>query len=241
VKAILEFHGVNVQDQRGLETVFKIACIAHFEAQGKVGSSFDVAASAFGGLLHYKRFDPAWLAQEFKAEKRLYRIVDGPWPALHLEPLAVPKEFRLLLGYTGPDSSTKEMIRKMEVAKTTQEEEYRRIVHEIGRAVEKLVRAFRQSNAAEITDGIRHNRRLLQDIARLSELNLETNQLGLLADIAEQNGAAGKFSGSGGGGVGIAVCFDAPTEKKIVSGWQKNGITRVDAKIAPPTIVTELK
>ncbi|MDO8624797.1 MAG: phosphomevalonate kinase [Candidatus Diapherotrites archaeon] len=241
IKAILEFHDQNVETQKGLEVVFKLACIAHFEAQGKVGSGFDVAASTFGGLMHYKRFDPVWLAEQFKANKKLHGVVDAKWPALHLEPLKAPKNFRLLLGYTGPDTSTKEMIKKMDATKTERRAAYDLIIREIKDTVERIVHYFRSSNSAEIMKGLRHNRRLLQDLSRLSGLGFETPKLEILANIAEQHKAAGKFSGSGGGGVGIAVCFDAQTEKKIVADWKKNGITPVDAHIAPRAIVTELE
>jgi len=48
------------------DVVFKLSCIAHYLAQGMLGSGFDVAAAVFGGLLAYRRFDPVWLGRQLK-------------------------------------------------------------------------------------------------------------------------------------------------------------------------------
>ena len=56
VEAILGFHRMETESKEAKETIFKIAALAHYEAQGKVGSCFDIAASTFGGLLAYKKF-----------------------------------------------------------------------------------------------------------------------------------------------------------------------------------------
>ena len=232
VKAVLEFHGIDAKSPHGKELVFKLACMAHFEAQGKVGSSFDVAASTYGGMLKYKRFDPTWLAAQSAAKKNTAQIAQAAWPSLQLEPLEVPKNFRLLLGYTGPDSSTKEMIRKMDQIKVEKKEEYWKIVHEIKKIVEALVPALKKNDSEKILALIQKNRAALGRLSDLSELNLETPKLALLSDISEKNRGAGKLSGSGGGGVGIAVCFDPKIEEKILLEWKQAGIEPVDAKIA---------
>jgi phosphomevalonate kinase len=233
VRAILKLHGIKTENQKGLELVFKLACMAHFEAQGKVGSSFDVAASTFGGMLLYKRFDPQWLQQQATAGKNTAEIVEAEWPALQIEPLTIPKGFQLLIGYTGPDTSTKEMIKKVQACKAEKKEEYWRVMNSIQQCVQELIPAIKQNNSQKILEELQRNRNALVGLAEVSEIELETSALAKLANICEENGAAGKFSGSGGGGLGIGICFDSKTRQKIEEEWKKAGIVPVKAGIAP--------
>src|SRR3989338_7445979 len=62
IAAVLNFHTYNASK----EEIFKLATISHYYAQGKVGSAFDVAASTYGGVFVYSRFDTEWI---------LYKIV----------------------------------------------------------------------------------------------------------------------------------------------------------------------
>ena len=79
---------------------------------------------------------------------------------------------------------------------------------------------------------LRENRKQLQDLSTSSQNNLETKELGILADIAEKYGCAGKFSGAGGGDCGIAVSFDAEKSKKIKGAWKRKGIIPLKVKIS---------
>src|SRR3989344_4074434 len=55
--AVLKLNGVGIETEQEKDALFKLAIIAHYKAQGKIGSGFDVAASVFGGALVYTRFD----------------------------------------------------------------------------------------------------------------------------------------------------------------------------------------
>lgn len=235
VDVILQHHGFRTNSNSARETVFKLGCLAHFNAQGKLGSSFDVAASTFGGMIHYERFDPKWVEEQAKSGKNLGQIVDTDWPSLVMEPLAVPQDFQLLIGYTGPDTSTKEMIKKVQACKEEKKTEYWQTINEIKALVSELIPGIKKPSHTTIVSKLWDNRRSLQKLAKLSGIELETPKLAELADIAEAHGTAGKFSGSGGGGLGIAVCFESKTRQKIEKDWQKVGIAPVKAGIAKPT------
>lgn len=60
IKAILKFHGCEYDELK----VFKLAVIAHYLFQKKVGSGADVAVSTFKRPLLYKRFDAEWLVKK---------------------------------------------------------------------------------------------------------------------------------------------------------------------------------
>lgn len=232
VAAILKIHSYNLEEKKTKDLVFNIACTAHYLAQGKVGSSFDIAASTYGGVLVYKRFDPAWLVREMKSGKSIARVMDSEWPSLLVENLKLPKEFRLLVGFVGYSASTKELILKINTFKTEKKEHYWKIINSIKTITEKLVMAIKEGKNQEITYLLKENRKQLQELSNASQNNLETGELALLADIAEKNGVAGKFSGAGGGDCGIAVCFDKKTAEKIKRAWEKNNIYPIKVKIA---------
>lgn len=232
VGAILKQHGFDLEQKQAKDLVFKIACTAHYLAQGKVGSSFDIAASTYGGVLVYKRFDPDWLVKEMGSGKSVAQVMDSEWPSFTAENLSLPKDFRLLVGFVGYSASTKELILKLNTFKTEKKEHYWQIMNSIKAITEKLIPAIKQSSQQGIISLLRENRKQLQDLSNSSQNNLETQELAKLADISEQAGAAGKFSGAGGGDCGIAVCFDEKTALKIRSEWQASKIIPLDVRIS---------
>ena len=58
IAGLLSFYNFEIETKKSKEIIYKLATIAHYFAQGKVGSAFDIAASTYGGIIVYKRFDP---------------------------------------------------------------------------------------------------------------------------------------------------------------------------------------
>lgn len=232
VGAVLKINGYDLSKKETKDAVFKIACTAHYLAQGKVGSSFDIAASTYGGVLKYTRFDPKWLAAEMATGKSTAQIMDEAWPAFTAENIKLPEKFELLVGFTGNSASTKELILKLNSFKETQKEHYWKIINNIKGITEKLIPAIKENNEAKITELLKENRKQLQDLSNSSQNNLETKELAILADIAEKYGCAGKQSGAGGGDCGIAVSFSPEISKKIKIAWKRKGIVPLKVKIA---------
>lgn len=232
VAALLKFHGIDVKEKRSKDLIYKIAATAHYIAQGKVGSGFDIAAATFGGIIVYKRFDPKWLIAEINSGKKIAEIMDTKWPAYFVEELQMPVGFNLSVGYTGNSASTKELILKLNSFKETQKERYWQIINGIKGATEQLIDAIKAKEKQKIIGLLNENRKLLQQLSNESQNNLETKELALIADIAQQYGAAGKFSGAGGGDCGIAVCFDKKIAKKIEKKWEEKGIYPIEVNIA---------
>src|SRR3989344_5623930 len=95
IASVLAFHDYPVEK----EEVYKLATIAHYFAQGKVGSAFDVAASTYGGIFVYKRFDPKWLQQKVDAGIGLPAIVAEKWAGLYVEQLGDFSDFCMAIGW----------------------------------------------------------------------------------------------------------------------------------------------
>jgi len=232
VAALLKEHGISIKEKKQKELIYKIASTAHYLAQGKVGSAFDIAAATFGNAIVYKRFDPNWLIAEINSSKKISEIMDSEWPAFSAEELALPKGFNLNVCYTGYSASTKELILKLNSFKETQKERYWQIINGIKSITEQLIEAIKAEEKQKIIELLNENRKLLQQLSNESQNNLETKELALIADIAQQYGAAGKFSGAGGGDCGIAVSFDKKIGKKIEAEWEKQGLMPIKIKIS---------
>lgn len=229
-KAILKFHDFYIDLIDRLELVFKLACLSHYFASGKLGSGFDVACSAYKKPIVYSRFDQIWLNQKLADIKKISEIVLLKWPALEIKEIKLPENMQVLIGFVGYSASTTKMIEKMNLFKNSQTEIYQSIMQSINFVVLKLVRALECCDQIEIISLITKNRDLLANLSAESGIELETKELELLIYLAQDCAAkslhktAAKFSGAGGGDCGIAVCFDDIIAQKIFNEWNSAGI-----------------
>ena len=226
VAALLDFHGYHSSK----EEIYKLATIAHYYAQGKVGSAFDVAASTFGGLFVYSRFDPAWLTAKIDKGESLAAIVKEKWHSLVIEPIEVPHDFHLLVGWTGESFSTSNAIKQMNEFKAANRTEYDRLFREIGSVAKNAIHAFKENKYTDFYLYLIENEALLKKLGDTSGVNIETPELAKLSEIAIDCGAAGKLSGSGGD-CGIAVSFDKDVAADIVAKWKEAGLYPLDVTI----------
>ncbi len=239
VAAVLALHKHKIKSPKDKERIFKLSCIAHFLGQGKIGSAFDVAASTFGGALIYKRFDAKWLEGELKA-KKISEVVDGQWPQLYFQPLKLPNNFEIVVGFSGKSASTKELVAKINKYKQMDNAQYQGIMQELKETTEQLIVAMKKGNEAQILGLVRQNRRVLKDLSDSSLNELETPDLRKIIEAADQNGAAGKFSGAGGGDCAIAVCFSKKTVEAVKKAIKQKDLFPLDVRISKEGVMVVL-
>lgn len=239
IGAILELNGTHIEKNR--DVIYKLAAIAHYRAQGKLGSAFDIAASTYGGIFSYIAPDLGKVTEELQKGTSVRKLAEMDWPLLHIKSLEVPQDFRLAVGWTKSAASTPEMIKQMNEWKARNPGGYNGLMAMISEVVDRLLRAWRMKDREQIISLLRENRRLLQELTKSSGVPVETEDLKRLADIAEQFGAAGKLSGAGGGDVGIAVCFDEHIAEDIKHAWQQGGIVPLDVAFDPRGVRVERK
>ncbi|MFA5763439.1 MAG: phosphomevalonate kinase [archaeon] len=232
IAAILAFHGQEINSLEVKEKIFKLGCITHYSAQGKIGSSYDVAASTYGGVLVYQKPDMKWLMNELEQKVDIKTILETSWPLFKAEPLSLPKDFLLSVGFVGYSASTKELVLRLNEFKTKDSTEFYRIINEIKIVTEKLIDALKTNNNEEIKNLLKQNRVLLKEFSDKSNNNLETKELAKLSNLADEAGAVGKFSGAGGGDCGIAISFDKATKNKVETSWKQNRIYLIDVNIS---------
>jgi len=232
VGAILRLHDIDITTKQNKDRIYKLAAAAHYIGQGKVGSAFDIATSIYGGAVIYRRFDPNWLIGEMKSGKKLSEIIDSEWKAFSAENIELPEDFNLCVAWTKKGASTKELVLKIREFKQKNEEEYWKIINSIKNVTEELIDSIKRNDKEKIFTLIKDNRKYLKDLSDASENKLETEELSELADIADQNEAAGKFSGAGGGDCGIAVCFNPNVANRIKRAWKEAGFYTINIKIS---------
>lgn len=212
--------------------VYKIAMVATLLA-GAAGSGGDIACSAHGGVVLYRRPDPTALAELVKVDA--VAAVTAPWPNLRIDSRADLGGLQLLVGWTGSPVKTDSQLKKAGGAD-------RDFVRGVSSISEKLWQALADADHAAAFACLRENRTLLQDYERERAVCIETEKLKALADIADAAGAAGKSSGSGGGDCGIALvgasngvgaAGDAEEiAADIAARWRSAGIQPLPLKLA---------
>jgi len=228
IAGILELHGLHLEKHK--EQIFKLAAAAHYFAQGKLGSCFDIAASTYGGVFSYVAPNLKAVGEQM-ASKTVRAVVDGHWPLLHIKPLEVPDDFCLAVGWTKQSASTTDMIKALNVWKETNIGPYNSCMERISEIIDRILQAWRAKDRDSILTLVKENRAALAELTQLSGVPIETEDLRKLAEIADQTGAAGKLSGAGGGDCGIAICFDSRVAENVKAAWQEAGLWPLDVEL----------
>jgi phosphomevalonate kinase len=241
ITAILAYHNiVDINKQNDKELIFKLAILAHYFGQGKIGSGFDVAASTFGGVIKYKRFDPDWLQNNLKnAQGQITKVLSKNWPILEHNKISIPKDFVLFVAFTGTSASTRKLIAEIKDFKKNNPLDYQKIVNDIKTVTEGLITSLRNDNKLETLKLLDKNRELLHKLSDACSCSLEIDAHRLMSEIAGKYDAVSKFSGAGGGDCSIGVTFNPQTAELILNEWQKYNFTPIDVKISEEGVKIE--
>ncbi|SCU79604.1 LAFA_0B04280g1_1 [Lachancea sp. 'fantastica'] len=108
---------LDVKSSEDQQIIHNLSQVAHCQAQGKVGSGFDVAAAVFGSI-KYQRFDskliedlPTEQPSEYSsAIRNLIRVTD--WHFIH-ENVTLPPGIRIVMGDVRSGSETTKLVAKV--------------------------------------------------------------------------------------------------------------------------------
>ena len=109
--------------------------------------------------------------------------------------------FTLLVGWTGQVAITDSLIQATEKKRkvATDSAFYKEFLAKSHAIVQGLQTAWNKQDIPALQEGIRANRALLNQFAKVMQLEIETPALQTLCDLAEKAGACAKTSGAGGG------------------------------------------
>ncbi len=237
VSGILAFQGRDISKRETKDLIYKLSAMTHYFAQGKVGSAFDVAASTFGGVFVYQRFDPKWLMERLESGASVKEVAEQEWPSYMVEELEVSDDLIMLVGWTKKSASTSAMVKQLNAWAEDNREEYNRLFEQIANLVRDLITDWKKRNKEKILELLSRNEDYLRELGEKTGVNIETDDLRKLSELAKDNGGAGKLSGAGGGDCGIAICFDEETAGKIRNSWEEQGIHLLDVKMAKKGVV----
>lgn len=210
--------------------IYKLAAIAHYQTQGS-GSCADVAASTYGGWLHYTAFKASWLKEKLLEQSSISQLVEADWPYLEIEKLEAPQELVLAVGWTGSSAKTASLIKKIEPLKLQGSTIYQAFLRKSRDAVSTMVEGFKQNDRKLAMTSLSANRSALLELSQETGGAIETVHLEKLIQIANHYGA-GKSSGAGGGDCGIAFTSTDKLEQ-LHKEWRDVGIVPLD--ILPAT------
>lgn len=203
--------------------IFKLAAISHVKTQGN-GSGADIAASSYGGILQYSSFQAEWLLNELSKANTLSSLVEKDWKYLTIKKVEFPENLSICVGWTGQPASTVKLVDEILTLKVENPIEFERFLIDSQHAVDDILHGVTKDSIPCLLKGIEKNRHCLARIGKVANVEIETDLLADLADIAGQFGGAGKLSGAGGGDCGIAFIPSIKKANELLQAWEKVGI-----------------
>ncbi|MBR9707030.1 MAG: phosphomevalonate kinase, partial [Candidatus Diapherotrites archaeon] len=236
VSSLLASHGVDISTPNSKKKIFKLSAFSHYEAQGKIGSCFDIAASTYGGLLKYSRFDPDWLIEQTKS-KSLTDLINSKWKGLGFEEILIKSEDLLSVCWTKSSASTVNLVKEVYKLRDSNPVAYKELMSAIVNANKRVFNSW-LNNRSELLDAMKENELALKQLGEKAGVEIETSNLKLLIETAEQFGCPAKLSGAGGGDCGFAVVPDSDTAKKLTVAWTNAGLFPLDVALSKDGVKT---
>ncbi|HNT29900.1 MAG TPA: phosphomevalonate kinase [bacterium] len=232
IGTLLKVNGYDLARRATLDVIFKLAAVAHYQAQGNVGSGTDLAACTYGGVNSYTRFDPHWLIEQVDQQKPLKELCAETWPGLAVEKVTLPKEMLLFAAYSGKPASTPDMIKTMEAYKQANTSAYNELMGMISQTTTTLLAAIKDEHQTHVLNLLEANRLVLGKLGALASVPIETPELAKMAEIAKQHNGGAKLSGAGGGDCCIGIAFDQFQKEDIEWAWEEAGFYPLDVFIS---------
>lgn len=212
------------------DVIFKLAAIAHVRTQGS-GSGADIAASTYGGLLHYRSFQADWLLEELKETISPTEIIHKNWPYLHIKKVNYPESLNVYIGWTGKPASTTNLVKQVTNFKGNNKPLYEQFLTASEQAVDYLLKGMERDDSQLFLRGVKENRQALSNLGKRAGAPIETAKLAQLSDVAERLHGAGKMSGAGGGDCGIAFLDTSVDSTLLFKAWEQATISPLEMKV----------
>ena len=161
-------------------------------------SGIDNTASTYGGLI--------WFVKNLSGGKNTMDLLHSP------------KKMPLVIANSGITASTTEVVADVRRLKEANQEKFEKIFNEYKAISEKAKEALLEGDITTVGKLMNQNHKLLQKITVSGEINDK------LVDIALKNGAIGaKMTGTGRGGLVIALAENDEVQEKIAKAIEKEG------------------
>lgn len=196
----------------------------------KAGSMGDLAAATFGGIIRYQKFASPVIFNWLDQHRYVSEMLAATWPDLVIEPLALPADWSLLVGWTGSPADTQALLESGDL--TDRDAAKQLLAQNTAPLVGMIETGLRQADFDKVRAAMQLSQEQLFAYASRVGLAYVTPALLSLLSIATEAGAGAKISGAGGGDNGIALTNDATVATAIRDAWQRAGITPLPLAIA---------
>ncbi|MFX1409990.1 MAG: mevalonate kinase [Promethearchaeota archaeon] len=161
-------------------------------------SGIDNTASTFGGLI--------WFVKNLSGGKNIMDLLQSP------------KKMPLVIANTGITASTTEVVADVRRLKEKNPKKFEKIFHKYKNLAEEAKKALIDGDILIIGNLMNQNHKLLQEITVSGEINDK------LVNLALKNGALGsKMTGTGRGGLVIALAENEEIQEKVAKAIEKEG------------------
>jgi len=154
VKALFEANGFDSSTH--VETINKISQLAYSAYAKQVAPGYDIATSAFGTSMIYRRYDPSEIRipaslEDEEIDKSIKESVNEPWEWMKTTPIDFPKQYKLLFfGIKDGNKALKDTTASINEWKRSNAEEYKKIIKTQAKAETKAIDYFLRHRSAGI-------------------------------------------------------------------------------------------
>jgi len=192
-RALNETFNLSLNDEKINEAAYEGEKAYHGTPSG-----IDNTASTYGGLI--------WFVKNLSGGKNTMDLLQSP------------KKIPLVIANSGITASTTEVVADVRRLKEESPEKFENIFKDYKKIAENAKQALLKGDIKTIGDLMNENHKLLQKITVSGEINDK------LVALALNNGAIGaKVSGTGRGGLVIALTRDVETQETVAKAIEKEG------------------
>ncbi len=194
-RALSEEFNLNLDDEKINEAAYSGEMAYHGTPSG-----IDNTASTYGGLI--------WFVKSLSGGKNT------------IDRLKSAEKMHLIIANTGITASTAEVVADVRKLREENPEKFNKIFNKYEKIAKNAKNALIKGDRDSVGKLMNQNHKLLQLISVSSEINDK------IVDIALNNGAIGaKMTGTGRGGLVIALTLDENNQKSISAAIEKEGFS----------------
>jgi phosphomevalonate kinase len=209
-------HGRNPEDPQARTEILNAALAGHRAVSPK-GSGADVAASVRGGFLRFRRLGDT--VESY--------VLD--WPSA--------LEIRVV--WTGQEARTSNFLAKVEGLATSSPGRYRSVLAALGSEADAFVSAALAKDVPGIIESTAAYGEAMRELGVAAGIEIVTDTLSEVADLARKAGGAAKPSGAGGGDVALCLFPDSASAERFERFCSASGLRILSIKLGVPGVKLE--
>lgn len=220
IKGILIYHNVSISNI----DLFKLAVLAQIEISD-ITSGGELAASIYGGVVSYRRYDLLWVLEN---KGKLDILLNSDWPMLEIEKLN-QVNLDLSICYSGESIETKSYTDKVNLNNSGSW--YNNFMSKTYMIVRSFKDALIHNDYDKLYELTELYRNELMILEKNADITIESEPFKKMISIANNFGLAAKHSGAGFGDCGFALIKKSANKEVLEEAWKLNGLFPLKMKV----------